>query len=53
MRLSVGRDITLAPEQAGAPVNYFVYPYVEVDGKPFAGVTQTFAFHDLTHPAPD
>jgi len=53
VRLSVGRDITLAPEQTGAPVNYFVYPYVEVDGKPFAGVTETFAFHDLTGPAPD
>ena len=45
--LSVGRDLTLAPRQDGAPLNYFVYPYVEVDGKPFAGVSQSFAYHDL------
>jgi len=30
---SVGRDIELLPRQAGPPLNYFVYPYVEVDGK--------------------
>jgi transglutaminase-like putative cysteine protease len=47
VRLSTGRDVTLEPRQAGATVNYFVYPYVEVDGKPFAGVSQSFVFHDL------
>lgn len=46
VRLSVGRDITLVPRQDAAPVNYFVYPYVEVDGKPFTGVSQSFAFRD-------
>ena len=30
--LSIGRDIRLVPPQAGPPLNYFVYPYVEVDG---------------------
>ena len=29
---STGRDIELVPETAGGPLNYFVYPYVEVDG---------------------
>ncbi|MBI2477652.1 MAG: transglutaminase domain-containing protein [Planctomycetia bacterium] len=29
-----GRDIDLVPRQAGKPLNYFVYPYAEVDGKP-------------------
>ena len=29
-----GRDVTLAPKQAGPPLNYFVYPYAEADGKP-------------------
>ena len=29
------------------PINYFVYPYVDVDGKPLEGVTQTFTFRDL------
>ncbi len=47
VRLSVGRDITLDPAQQGAPINYIVYPYVEVDGKPLQGVTQTFTFSDL------
>jgi transglutaminase-like putative cysteine protease len=32
--LSVGRDITLVPQQSGNPVNIFFYPYVEVDGAP-------------------
>ncbi len=29
-----GRDITLNPSQGGGPLNYFMYPYAEVDGKP-------------------
>lgn len=29
-----GRDIVLNPAQSGAPLNYFTYPYAEVDGKP-------------------
>jgi transglutaminase-like putative cysteine protease len=48
VRLSVGRDVTFDPPQQGAPVNYFVYPYVEVDGKPLEGVTQTFAYKNLS-----
>ncbi|MBI4323502.1 MAG: transglutaminase domain-containing protein [Candidatus Omnitrophica bacterium] len=42
--ISVGRNLTLAPAQEGPPVNYLVYPYVEVDGKPFEGVTTQFGF---------
>ena len=30
---SQGRDLTLVPKQAGEPLNFFIYPYVEVDGK--------------------
>ncbi len=52
VRMSIGRDVTLAPHQDGGTVNYFVYPYVEVDGKPFAGVSQSFAFRDLAESAP-
>lgn len=29
-----GRDLVLNPPQAGAPLNYFMYPYAEADGKP-------------------
>ncbi len=32
---SQGRDLTLVPKQAGEPLNFFIYPYVEVDGKPW------------------
>ena len=31
---TVGRDLELVPRQAGPPLNFFVYPYVEVDGQP-------------------
>jgi transglutaminase-like putative cysteine protease len=33
---SMGRDIDLVPRQAGPPLNFFVYPHVEVDGKPLS-----------------
>lgn len=33
--LTTGRDLVLAPPQKGAPLNYFVHPYAEVDGEPF------------------
>jgi len=36
IELSKGRDVILAPAQQGEPLNYFVYPYVEVAGKPVA-----------------
>jgi transglutaminase-like putative cysteine protease len=46
VQFSVGRDLVLAPHQAGAPLNYFIYPYVEVDGQPFGKVTKTFRYED-------
>jgi uncharacterized protein (TIGR03000 family) len=47
--LSTGRDITLVPKQAGDPLNYFVYPYVEVDGKayPVDKVQRKFSYKDV------
>ena len=42
-----GRDINLAPKQTGDPLNYSVYPYAELDGKPFSGLKSEFAFKDL------
>ena len=50
MQVSIGRDLTLAPKQDGPPLNYFVYPYVEVDGKPYEDVEKKFAFRQK--PAP-
>lgn len=46
VKFSTGRDLTLSPRQAGDPLNYFVYPYVEVDGKPYTAMDQQFAFSD-------
>jgi hypothetical protein len=47
VQFTVGRDLTLNPPQAGAPLNYFVYPYVEVDGKEFSNVSNAFSFRDV------
>lgn len=44
VRFSAGRDLTLVPRQAGPPLNYFIYPYVEVDGKPAGRVEKDFSF---------
>ena len=42
-----GRDIRFNPAQQGEPLNYFVYPYAELDGKAFAGLESAFSFRDL------
>jgi len=34
VKLSEGRDLIFNPPQEGEPVNYFVYPYLEIDGRP-------------------
>jgi transglutaminase-like putative cysteine protease len=47
VEFSVGRDLTLAPRQQGDPLNFFIYPYAEVDGKPFASVERKFTYRDL------
>jgi len=46
---STGRDITLVPKQNGPPVNFFIYPYVEVDGKAVAAeqIEKQFRFEDM------
>jgi transglutaminase-like putative cysteine protease len=46
IQLTVGRDLTLSPKQTGDPLNFFVYPYVEVDGKSHTAVDKQFAFAD-------
>ncbi len=47
VKFSSGRDIILSPRQNGEPLNYFVYPYVEVDGKPYEGISRQFSFEEL------
>ena len=43
---SLGRDIVLDPKQAGEPLNYFIYPYAEADGKEIEIETE-FSFRDV------
>jgi transglutaminase-like putative cysteine protease len=46
IQFSMGRDLRLNPAQNGKPLNYFVYPYVEVDGQEFPNVALAFSFAD-------
>ncbi len=43
---TVGRDLELVPKQDGEPLNYFICPYAEVDGKPHNDMKRRFAFKD-------
>jgi transglutaminase-like putative cysteine protease len=47
---SVGRDLELVPESANEPLNFFIYPYIEVGGKPLPkeNVELQFSFADKT-----
>lgn len=47
VELSKGRDVILIPRQQGAPLNYFVYPYVELDGGKYTGVDTSYSYKDL------
>jgi len=47
VQFSMGRDLRLAPPQEGKTPNYFVYPYVEVDGKEYPNVSLAFSFKDV------
>jgi len=47
IELSRGRHISLSPRQKGEALNFFVYPYVEVDGKKHEAMDRKFTFEDL------
>ena len=47
IELSKGRDVNLTPRQAGAPLNYFVYPYGEAGGKPIDDISLEISYRDL------
>jgi hypothetical protein len=48
---SLGRDIRLRPGQKGEALNFFVYPYAELDGKPFTQLKSDYSFRDDSVPA--
>lgn len=43
---TMGRDITLVPAQKGAPLNFSVYPYAELDGTAFSDLKNEYSFRD-------
>ena len=45
---SKGRDLVLVPKQDFKPLNFLIYPYVEVDGKPHSAdrIQKKFTFED-------
>ncbi len=47
IQFSMGRDLPLSPPQEGKPLNYFVYPYMELDGKEYDNVSTAFSFADV------
>jgi len=48
VQFSTGRDITLSPRQDGPALNYFVYPYVEIDGRTHDGISKQFSFSEIS-----
>lgn len=51
VEFSKGRDVVLTPRQQGDPLNYFIYPYVEVDGKAFSSVETGYSYRDAENVA--
>tara|TARA_B100000029_G_scaffold428566_1_gene438536 strand:+ start:1567 stop:2514 length:948 start_codon:yes stop_codon:yes gene_type:complete len=49
VQFTMGRDITLEPPQDSGPLNYFIYPHIEVDGKewPLEKTERKFEYQDL------
>jgi len=47
-----GRDIRLAADQKGDPLNYFIYPYAEANGQPLKNLQTHFSFHDVSPATP-
>jgi len=47
IEFTLGRDLVLEPPQAGEPLNYWIYPYAELDGQPTAQIPWTLHFRRL------
>ncbi len=46
-QMTMGRDIALVPRQENGPINFFFYPYAEVDGRIYGGVQTEFYYQDV------
>lgn len=49
IHFTTGRDLTLVPKQQAPPLNYFIYPHVEVDGEVVAvkDLEMQFNYRDI------
>jgi uncharacterized protein (TIGR03000 family) len=49
VQFTTGRDIDLEPRQKGPALNFFIYPYVEVNGQAYAQdkITRAFSYLDV------
>lgn len=45
VEFTLGRDIRL-PQSSSEPLNYVIYPYIEVDGRALEKVETRFSFHE-------
>jgi hypothetical protein len=47
---TTGRDINLVPKQGGPPLNFFIYPYGEVNRQPLAAdqLRRSFSYKDVS-----
>jgi len=50
---TVGRDLELGPDQRSGPLNYLVYPHVEVGGVAWTGPVQKRFAYEATAPEPE
>ncbi len=48
VQFTVGRDINIENNPNTEPLNYFIYPYVKIDGKIYSDVEKSFRFKDVT-----
>ena len=51
LELSQGRHLTLEPAQQGPPLNFFVFPYAEADGRPHEAIDRKITFTDRARPS--
>jgi len=46
IQFTIGRDLKLNPPQQSEPLNYFIYPYVEIAGTVHSDIANDFSFED-------
>jgi len=47
VQFTVGRDLELSPKQHGERLNYFIYPYAELNGEEYPNIAIKFSFADV------